>query len=128
MAMIRNFIIKNWKILFNIQWMSFCIFIALTSIYYWDKAAHSSFNKNPETIDIQSLFSLFMTGLFALFTVIILIYPLLLLIQAYSIRHEKDIRKKLFFLTVLYLLGIISLFSLYTINSSHSIKALQSLN
>ncbi|WP_160139118.1 hypothetical protein [Chryseobacterium sp. c4a] len=126
--MIKNFIIKNWKILFNIQWVGFCIFIALAVIYYWDKEAHIYFNRSLETIDIQSLFSLIVTLLFVLFTVVAMVYPLLLLIQIYLIQSEKGSGKKLFFLAALYLLSIVSLFLLYTINSSHAIKTLQSLN
>lgn len=122
--MLKNYILKNWKIFFKIQWMSFCIFITLAAIYYWDKAAHIYFNRNPEILTIQSLFSLMMTWLFASFTVIVLIYPLLFLIQAYFIRQEKGYSRKLFFLFVLYLLVLISVFSLYTINSSHAIKTI----
>ncbi|REC60413.1 hypothetical protein DRF65_21390 [Chryseobacterium pennae] len=124
--MLKSFIIKNWKILFNIQWISFSIFIILTALYYWDKAAHVSFNRSVETINIQSLFSLVMTWFFVFFTVIILVYPLLFLIQFFSI--GKGNGKKLFLLCVLYLLTIVSVFSLYSINSSHAIKAIQPLN
>lgn len=125
--MLKNYILKNWKIFFKIQWMSFCIFIALAIIYYWDKTAHTYFNRNPEILNVQSLFSLIMTLLFVFFTFIILIYPFLLGIQVYFVWHEKESNKKLFFLFVLYMLAIASVFSLYTINNNHAIKAMQSL-
>lgn len=121
--MLKSYILKNWKILFNIQWIGFSIFIALTAIYYWDKTAHIYFNRSLETIHFQSIFSLIMTWLFASFTVIVLIYPLLFLIQVYFTRQEKGYGRKLLFLFVIYLLVIVSVFSLYTINSSHAIKA-----
>ncbi|AZB08898.1 hypothetical protein EG344_08710 [Chryseobacterium sp. G0162] len=121
--MLKNCIIKNWKIVFNIQWISLSIFIALAAIYYWDKAAHVYFNRSLETINFQSIFSLIMTWLFAFFAVITFVYPLLLLVQIFSIRHEKGNGKKLILLSLLYLLSIASLFSLYSINSSHAIKA-----
>lgn len=124
--MLKRFIIKNWKVLFNIQWISFSIFVVLATIYYWDKAAHLSFNKSIETIDLQSIFSFIMTLLFAFFAVVILIYPLLFLIQLFSI--GKGNSRKLLLLSVLYLLTIASVFSLYIINSSHSIQAIQPLN
>jgi hypothetical protein len=108
--------------------MGFSIFIALTAIYYRDKTAHIYFNRGLETIHFQSIFSLIMTWLFVSFTVIVLIYPLLFLIQVYFTRQEKGYGRKLLFLFVIYLLVIVSVFSLYTINSSHAIKtAVQSL-
>ncbi len=118
--------IKHWKVLFKIQWIGFSIFIALAFIYYWDKEAHIYFNQSLGAVDFQSIFSFIMTGLFGLFTVITLIYPLLFLIQIYFIRHEKGSGRKLLFLFVLYLLTMVSVFSLYIINSSHAIKAIQS--
>ena len=121
--MLKNFIIKNWKIVFNIQWISLSIFIALAAIYYWDKTAHVYFNRSIETINFQSIFSLIMTWLFAFFAVITSVYPLFLLVQIFSIRREKGNGKKLILLSLLYLLSIASLFSLYSINSSHAIKA-----
>lgn len=122
--MLRNRIIKNWKVLYNIQWVGFSIFIVLTAIYYWNGAAHIYFNRSLQTINFKSIFSLIMTLLFTSFAMVILIYPLLFLIQAYIIRHEKRYGRKLFFLFVLYLLAVFSVFSLYTINNSHAIKAL----
>lgn len=126
MAMLKSFIIKNWKVLFNIQWISFSIFILTAALYYMDKNAHSSFNRNMETMDIQSLFSFMMTCLFAFFAVAVLVYPLLFLIQLLLVGKSNG--KKLLILFVLYLLVIISVLSLYTINSSHAIKAIQPLN
>ncbi|MGE8554291.1 MAG: hypothetical protein ACN6OB_10230 [Chryseobacterium jejuense] len=120
--MLKNYILKNWKILFKIQWISFSIFIVLTGIYYWDKTAHVYFNRNPEILTIQSLFSSMMTWLFVLFTFVVLIYPLLFGIQVYFVRHEEGSNNKLLFLFVLYLLSMVSVFSLYTINSSHAIR------
>lgn len=120
--MFKNFIIKNWKILFNIQWICFSIFITLTIIYYWDKTAHVYFNRSLETVDLQSLFSLMMTWLFAFFAVVTPIYPLFLMIQIFSIRHKTGNSKKLVILSFFYLLSIAAVFSLYSINSSHAIK------
>lgn len=121
--MVQNYIIKNWKVLFKIQWMGFGIFSVLSFFYYWDKAAHVYFNRSLEIINFQSIFSLLMTWLFVSFTVLILIYPLPFLVQAYFIRHQKGSGRRLFFLFILYLSAIASLFSLYIIHSSHSIKA-----
>lgn len=120
--MLKNYLLKNWKILFKIQWIGFSIFIALTVIYYWDKTAHVYFNRNLEILNIQSIFSLIMTCLFAFFTFVVLIYPLVFGIQVYFVRQEKESNKKLLFLFVLYLLSIVSVFSLYTINSSQAIR------
>ncbi|WP_336964267.1 hypothetical protein [Chryseobacterium contaminans] len=122
--MLKSYILKNWKVLFNIQWIGFSIFNVLTVIYYWNKTAHIYFNRSLEIINIQSLFSLIMTWLFASFTVVILVYPFLFLMQIYFIRQEKGGVRKLFLLFVLYLLAFISVFSLYTINSSHAIKTI----
>lgn len=120
--MLENFIFKNWKALFHFQWISFSLFIVLTIIYYWDKAAHIYFNQNPDIINFQSIFSLLMTYLFISFIFITILYPILFLLQAYYIRKKEMASKKLIFLFALYLLSIVSLFSLYTINNSHSIQ------
>lgn len=120
--MLENFIFKNWKALFHFQWISFSLFIVLTIIYYWDKTAHIYFNQNPDTINSQSIFSLLMTYLFISFIFITILYPILFLLQAYFIRKKEMASKKLIFLFALYLLSIVSLFSLYTINNSHSIQ------
>lgn len=120
--MLENFIFKNWKALFHFQWISFSLFIVLTIIYYWDKTAHVYFNQNPDTINFQSIFSLLMTYLFISFIFITILYPILFLLQAYFIRKKEMASKKLILLFALYLLSIVSLFSLYTINNSHSIQ------
>lgn len=122
--MVKKFLIKNRNTLFSIQWIGFSIFIVLTLIYYWDKEAHVYFNRSMETFDFQSIFSLIMTLLFAFFAVNVLLYPLLLLIQVYLMRHEKGKAKKILLLSVLYLLSLISLLALYTINSSQTIKTI----
>lgn len=123
--MIKNFIIKNWKVIFNIQLGVFTVFIILTFIYYWDKPAHQYFNRNLDTVDSQAIFSLLMTYLFVLFIILVLLYPILFLIQIFSMRNEKRDKKmtKLLLLFVLYVLTIISIFALYTIHSSHAIPA-----
>ncbi|MGU3377185.1 hypothetical protein [Chryseobacterium sp. M5A1_1a] len=118
----KNYIIKNWKILFNIQMAGFSVFIILTIIYYWNTSAHTSFNRNIEIIDLQGIFSLIMTYLFAFFSVATLIYPILFFMQVYCIRKEKSVGKKLLFLFFLYLLSIISVFTLFTINNAQAIK------
>ncbi|SIT22665.1 hypothetical protein SAMN05421786_110109 [Chryseobacterium ureilyticum] len=118
--MLENFIFKNWKALFHFQWISFSLFIVLTIIYYWDKTAHIYFNQNPDTINSQSIFSLLMTYLFISFIFITILYPILFLLQAYFIQKKEMASKKLILLFALYLLSIVSLFSLYTINNSHS--------
>lgn len=120
--MLENFIFKNWKALFHFQWISFSLFIVLTIIYYWDKTAHIYFNRNPDIINFQSIFSLLMTYLFISFIFITILYPILFLLQAYYIRKKEMASKKLIFLLALYLLSMVSLFSLYTINNSHSIQ------
>lgn len=120
--MLENFIFKNWKALFHFQWISFSLFIVLTIIYYWDKTAHIYFNQNPDIINFQSIFSLLMTYLFISLIFITILYPILFLLQAYYIRKKEMASKKLIFLFALYLLSIVSLFSLYTINNSHSIQ------
>lgn len=120
--MLENFIFKNWKALFHFQWISFSLFIVLTIIYYWDKTAHIYFNQNPDIINFQSIFSLVMTYLFISLIFITILYPILFLLQAYYIRKKEMASKKLIFLFALYLLSIVSLFSLYTINNSHSIQ------
>lgn len=120
--MLENFIFKNWKALFHFQWISFSLFIVLTIIYYWDKTAHIYFNQNPDIINFQSIFSLLMTYLFISFLFITILYPILFLLQAYYIRKKEMASKKLIFLLALYLLSMVSLFSLYTINNSHSIQ------
>lgn len=124
--MVKNFIIKNWKTIFNIQLFIFTTFVILTFIYYWDKPAHQYFNKNFDTSNLQAIFSLIMTYLFVFFIVVTFVYPILYLIQIFSIRHESENKKvtKLIILLVLYLLSIISVFALYTIHSSHAIKAI----
>lgn len=124
--MIKNFIIKNWKTIFNIQLIIFIAFAILTFVYYWDKSAHQYFNRGFDTSNIQAIFSLFMTYLFVFFIAVAFIYPILFLIQMFSMRNEKDRKKtvRLIILFVLYIISIISVFALYTINGSQAIKAI----
>ncbi len=124
--MINNFIIKNWKTIFNIQVVIFVAFAILTFIYYWDKPAHTYFNRSFDTSNLQAVFSLLMTYLFVFFIAMAFIYPILFLIQILSLRKEKGNKKtmKLLILFVLYILSIISVFALYTINNAQAIKAL----
>lgn len=120
--MLKNYIIRNQKILFTVQAVVFMVFIVLTTIYYWDRSAHIHFNRPIEIFNFQSIFSLIMTCLFIAFLIITLIYPILLLIQIYYIRTIKGSGKKLVLLSILYLLSVIAVFTLWTINGSHSIK------
>lgn len=121
----KNYIIKNWRILFNIQITGFTLFIILTVIYYWNTSAHASFNRNIEITDLQGILSLIMTYLFVFFSVITLVYPFLLFMQAYFIRKEKSVGKRVILLSFLYLLSIISVFALFTINSAQAIKGIE---
>ena len=121
----KNYIIKNWRILFNIQITGFTLFIILTVIYYWNTSAHASFNRNIEITNLQGIFSLIMTYLFVLFSIITLVYPFLLFTQAYFIWKENSRGKELILLSFLYLLSIISVFALFTINSAQAIKGIE---
>lgn len=121
----KNYIIKNWRILLNIQITGFTLFIILTFIYYWNTSAHASFNRNIEITDLQAIFSLIMTYLFVLFSIITLVYPFLLFTQAYFIWKENSGGKELILLSFLYLLSIISVFALFTINSAQAIKGIE---
>ncbi|MGE8433296.1 hypothetical protein [Chryseobacterium joostei] len=121
----KNYIIKNWRILFNIQITGFTLFIILTVIYYWNTSAHASFNRNIEITDLQGILSLIMTYLFVFFSVITLVYPFLLFMQAYFIWKENSGGKELILLSFLYLLSIISVFALFTINSAQAIKGIE---
>lgn len=124
--MVNNFIIKNWKIIFDIQLFIFIAFIILTFVYYWDKPAHQYFNRSFDTSNAQAIFSLIMTYLFVFFIAVAFIYPILFLIQIFSMRNDKENKKtmKLIILFVLYIMTIISIFALYTINGSQAIKAI----
>ncbi|SIS58259.1 hypothetical protein SAMN05421768_110109 [Chryseobacterium joostei] len=121
----KNYIIKNWRILLNIQITGFTLFIILTVIYYWNTSAHASFNRNIEITNLQGIFSLIMTYLFVLFSIITLVYPFLLFTQAYFIWKENSRGKELILLSFLYLLSIISVFALFTINSAQAIKGIE---
>ncbi|MEG0928344.1 hypothetical protein [Chryseobacterium sp.] len=121
----KNYIIKNWRILFNIQIAGFTLFIILTAIYYWNASSHASFNRNVEIVNLSGIFSLVMTYLFVFFSMIAVVYPVLLFLQAYFIRKEKPLGKEVFLLTFLYLLSIISVFTLLMINNSQAIKNIQ---
>lgn len=120
--MLKSYIIKNWKMLFILQTVIFMIFIVFTTIYYWDRSAHIHFNRPIEILNFQSIFSMIMTYLFIAFLIITLIYPILLMIQIYYMRKIKGSGKKLVLLSILYLLSVIAVFTLWTINGSHSIK------
>lgn len=118
--------LKNWKIIYNIQLITFITFIVLTFIYYWDKEAHQYFNKSIQTFDFQSVFSVIMTYFFIFFFVFALVYPILFIIQLISIRKEygKFKRKNFILLSVLYFMSIISIFALIMVNNSQAIKAI----
>lgn len=118
----KNYILKNRKILFNIQLTSFTVFIILTFIYYWTPSAHALFNRNIEIIDFKGIFSLTMTYLFAFFSVVTLVYPVIFFTQTSFLWKEKSLRKELILLSFLYLLSIISVFALFTINTALAIK------
>lgn len=118
----KNYIVKNWRILFKIQITGFIIFIISTVIYYWNTSAHASFNRNTKIIDLQGVFSLIMTYLFVFFSVVTLVYPVLFFIQAYFIRKERSAGKELILLAFLYLLSIFSVFALFMINTTQAIK------
>ncbi|MBD3907302.1 hypothetical protein NAL32_21515 [Chryseobacterium sp. Ch-15] len=126
--MIKKTIVKNWKTIFNSQVIIFIAFNILAFIYYWDKPAHQYFNRGIEEINLQSVFSLIMTYLFVIFIVIVFIYPIIYGIQILSLKVDKEIFKKNksknIILLVLYILAIVSVFSLLMINNSHSIKAM----
>nr|WP_315032605.1 hypothetical protein [uncultured Chryseobacterium sp.] len=122
--MLKNFIIKNWKTIFNIQLTFFTAFIVLTFIYYWDQPAHQYFNRTPEVWNAQSIFSLIMTYLFVFFIAVAIIYPVLFIIQLLSVRRETGKGKKMILLLFFYLLSIISVFALFTIHNSQAIKAI----
>ena len=126
--MLKNFVIKNWKTSFNIQWISFSIFIILAFIYYWDKPAHIYFNRSLRIINFQYAFSMIMTCLFILFSFIMLIYPLLFALQTYYVWNQKGNIKKSILLIILYLMSIVSILSLYILNSSQAIKGLHTFN
>ncbi|PWN60168.1 hypothetical protein [Chryseobacterium oncorhynchi] len=118
----KNYIVKNWRILFKIQITGFIIFIISTVIYYWNTSAHASFNRNTKIIDLQGVFSLIMTYLFVFFSVVTLVYPVLFFMQAYFIRKERSVGKELILLAFLYLLSIFSVFALFMINTAQAIK------
>lgn len=120
--MLKSYIIKNPKMLFILQTVIFMVFIVFTTIYYWDRSAHIHFNRPIEILNFQSIFSMIMTYLFIAFLIITLIYPILLMIQIYYMRKIKRIGKKPVLLSILYLLSVIAVFTLWTINGSHSIK------
>lgn len=122
--MLKNYVIKNRKILFIIQTILFTGFIFLTMIYYWDRPAHIYFNRSIDTMNVQNLFSQLMTFLFVFFSIIILVYPILLLIQIYHLKAIKGAWKKLIILLLLYFISIVSVFALLTINGSHTIKTI----
>lgn len=123
-AMLKNYIIKNWDILCKSQIILFTVFIILALVYYWDRPAHIYFNRNIETVNFQRLFSLIMTYIFILFSVLVLIYPFLLILQIYFLRMTKGSRRKLMTLSLLYLMSVISVFALFAINGSHTIKGM----
>ncbi|HCN51953.1 MAG TPA: hypothetical protein DIT10_23215 [Chryseobacterium sp.] len=120
--MLKSYIIKNRKMLFILQTVIFMVFIFFTTIYCWDRSAHIHFNRPIEILNFQSIFSMIMTYLFIAFLIITLIYPILLMIQIYYMRKIKGSGKKLVLLSILYLLSVIAVFTLWTINGSHSIK------